>query len=125
MNRHVNARALRVAADADDVLWRLVRARRLGGFLFRRDVVIGRVRVDYLCPDRAVAVLIERGLRPSRDADERARDEWLMAAGFSVFRVPAVNVLADAAGVAEAMLAVLEGSMEAFVEAQNNERRMP
>ncbi len=121
MNKHVDtrvlqARALRRAAEpAEQALWQALRGRRLGGFKFRRQVPMGPHFADFLCHGRAVVVLVEDGVCPSRMG--RVRDEYLMGEGYSVFRVPAANVLMDLHGVCDALLAVLEERIEEFVAA--------
>jgi very-short-patch-repair endonuclease len=114
MNRMVLRQRFAQGMSANGVLWRALQTGKCGDFTFKCDVRIGRCAVDYLCTTRGVVIFLEEGPLPSRA--DRARDEELMRAGYSVFRVPAVNVLDDVEGVCEALKAVLEWRLDEFAD---------
>jgi very-short-patch-repair endonuclease len=78
------------AVNAEAMMWRTLRGRRLGGFKFRRQVPIGRYIVDFVCFEARLIVEIDG---PSHDADlqqkrDVARDQWLEQQGFRIMRLP-------------------------------------
>jgi very-short-patch-repair endonuclease len=83
---NTNARLLRrYATDAERQLWRLLRARRLEGFKFRRQHPIGLYIADFACMAARLVVEADGGQHSDRVADLR-RTEWLQAAGWRVIR---------------------------------------
>ncbi|MCW8964753.1 MAG: DUF559 domain-containing protein, partial [Gammaproteobacteria bacterium] len=56
------ARALRrQSSDAENVLWRYLRARRLMGYKFRRQVVIEPYIVDFVCLETRLIIEADGG----------------------------------------------------------------
>ena len=54
------ARKLRArATEAKEVLWSLLRNRRLDGLKFRRQVPLLGYTIDVLCPDRRLAIELD------------------------------------------------------------------
>jgi very-short-patch-repair endonuclease len=70
--------------SAEAVMWGELRARRLNGYKFRYQHVIGRFIVDFVCLEKRVVVEID-GATHDEQADER-RDAVLSAAGYVVYR---------------------------------------
>jgi very-short-patch-repair endonuclease len=65
-------------------LWGFLRAGRLAGMKFRRQVPIGRYTVDFLCLRHRLVIEADG---PFHDATEDARrDSWLHSQGFRVLR---------------------------------------
>lgn len=86
-------------------LWRYLRGSP-GGVRFRRQHAIGPYVADFYCP--AIKLVIEvdglshdLGDRPARDTQ---RDLYLHSLGLHVLRIPALDVLRDAATVAEGLV---------------------
>jgi very-short-patch-repair endonuclease len=84
------------------MLWALLR-RSPGGISFRRQHPDGPYTIDFYCAAAGLAIEIDgkshdMGDRPVRD--ERKID-WLGRSGFEVVRIEAVDVLRDAADVAD------------------------
>jgi very-short-patch-repair endonuclease len=100
-------------------LWSVLRARQLGGWKFTRQMPIGPYFADFVCRERCVIVEVDGSLHLERAAFDRARDEYMMAAGYSVYRVPAASVLKERHAVCASLLAVLENRIEDFVESPN------
>jgi very-short-patch-repair endonuclease len=98
-------------------LWLLLKARQLGGWKFTRHMPIGPYFADFVCGERGVVIEVDGGQHLER-AHDRVRDEYLLAAGYSVYRVPAQSVLENRDAVCQSILAVLEGRIEDFVEAR-------
>ena len=68
-------------------LWKLLRDRRLDGLKFRRQFVIGRYIVDFICLRHRLIVEADGPQHEDR-ADDAARDDWLRGEGFRVLRFP-------------------------------------
>jgi len=108
MDRTANARRLRSNQTlAEAKLWTIVRAGRLQGFKFKRQVPIDRYFVDFLCSDARLIIELDGKVHDHRELHDAERTEVLEACGFHVVRFPNARVLTDPGGVAEAILSVL------------------
>jgi very-short-patch-repair endonuclease len=109
MDRTANARRLRSTQTlAESELWAIVRAGRLQGFKFKRQVPIDRYFVDFLCSERRLIIELDGKVHEERELYDAERTEVLEACGFHVVRFPNEHVLTDPGGVAEAILWVLK-----------------
>ena len=83
---------------AEEILWQDLRAGRLDGLKFRRQVPVGPYIADFICFELRLIVELDGQVHhgpDARDHDER-RDEWFRAQGFRVLRFANDPVLADA-----------------------------
>lgn len=104
MDRTANARRLRSNQTmAEAHLWAIVRAGRLQGFKFKRQVPIDRYFVDFLCSDRRLIIELDGKAHEDRELYDAERTEVLEACGFHVVRFQNERVLADPGSVAEAI----------------------
>jgi very-short-patch-repair endonuclease len=102
------ARILRVeATDAERKLWALLRGRRLAGVKFRRQVPIDRYYADFACVEAKVIVELDGGQHHDQADYDAARTETLLACGWSVIRFWNTDVMENADGVADTILAEL------------------
>ena len=96
--------------DPEAVLWNAIRAKRLMGLKFRRQVPIGPFIVDFMCP--AVNLIIE--LDGSQHGENEAkrydadRTEWLQSKGYRVVRFWNDDVLTDLDGVCTHIVAAVQ-----------------
>src|SRR5262249_52762426 len=80
------ARALRSSAtDAERVMWRVLRDRRLDGVKFRRQVPIGSFVADFAAVDRRLVVELDGG-QHAENLSGIARDNFLVSRGWRVVR---------------------------------------
>jgi len=101
------ARSLRkTPTDAERLLWRRLRNKQLQGFRFRRQVAVGPYFADFVCLEAKVVVEVDGGQHNESGIDS-ARDRYLQGAGFKVMRVWNTDVLANVAGVCDAILEIL------------------
>jgi very-short-patch-repair endonuclease len=73
---------------AEDLFWQQVRAGRLHGYKFKRQVPISPYIVDFLCAEARVIVELD-GVphdRPEQRAHDEKRDAFLRSQGFRVLR---------------------------------------
>jgi very-short-patch-repair endonuclease len=114
----LRARDLRQTDNpAEQSMWSLMKARGLGGYKFVRQMPIGPYFADFVCRERGVVIEVDGSQHLERAAHDRVRDEYMLSAGYSVYRVPVNSVLKEREAVCESILAVLEGRIEDFVEA--------
>ncbi|MDH4270802.1 MAG: DUF559 domain-containing protein [Candidatus Aminicenantes bacterium] len=67
------ARTLRkVSSDAENKLWRHLRAQRLQGFKFRRQEPIGKYIVDFVCYEKKIIIELDGGQQSEHE--EKAKD---------------------------------------------------
>ncbi len=105
----IRARQLRQTANpAEQALWSALKSRQLGGFKFTRQLPIGPYFADFVCRSRGVVIEVDGSQHQDQLNYDRARDEYMLKAGYSVFRVPAGSVLNNRDGVCDSILAVLE-----------------
>lgn len=101
------ARALRLnQTDAEQRLWKLLRAKRLEGWKFRRQLPIGRYIVDFACPSARLIVEADGG-QHNASARDAVRDRWLASEGWRVIRFWNNDILTNEEGVLSAVLASL------------------
>ena len=78
----------RIPTRAEALLWAELRARRLNGAKFRRQVAVGPYVADFVCFEARLIVELDGPVHEGADrrvADTR-RDGWLRAQGFRVLR---------------------------------------
>lgn len=103
------ARALRVeGTDAEKVLWRLLRGRRLDGWKFRRQHPVPPYILDFACLELKIAVEADGGQHNGSLHDEQ-RAEFLAHLGWRVLRFWNNDILANPEGVAETIRVALAG----------------
>lgn len=70
--------------EAEKHLWRSLRGKSTGS-KFRRQAVIGRYVVDFVCFEKKLIIEVDGG-QHSQDQKDILRDEWLRSQGFEVMR---------------------------------------
>jgi very-short-patch-repair endonuclease len=103
-------RALRrESTDAEAVLWTELRAKRFGGFKFRRQHPCGPYILDFYCARRRLVVELDGGQHYEAQAqayDER-RTGYLRRHGIVVLRFPTNLVFMERAGLLDAIARAL------------------
>jgi very-short-patch-repair endonuclease len=76
--------------DAEEVLWELLRNRKLLGMKFRRQVRIDRYVADFYCHERRLIVELDGEIHslPTRQAHDASRDAHLRSLGLRLLRLP-------------------------------------
>jgi len=94
---------------AEALFWEQVRAGRLNGYKFKRQVPIAPYAADFACIAAKVIVELDGPPhdRPARAAKDAARDEWLRGQGFAVLRFSNDLVLTSCQLVLEAVAAAI------------------
>ena len=98
------ARELRKnSTKAERIVWSILRAHRLNGASFRRQVPVGPYIADFVCHTANLIVEIDGGQHFEQEglARDRRRDAFLKTKGFRVLRFSNPDVMTNRAGVAE------------------------
>ena len=83
--------------QAEKELWSILRSECMG-VKFRRQAVIGRYIVDFVCYERKLVIEVDGGQHYQNQKDVR-RDVWLKSEGFIVLRFWNNDVLGNLDGV--------------------------
>ena len=103
-----NARRMRSAmTDAELKLWNELRAHRLMGLGFRRQVPIGGFIVDFACPEHKLVVEVDGSQHAENEAYDKARSVYLEQQGWQVLRFWNDDVLNDIDNVCTHILRVI------------------
>jgi len=91
---------------AEHRLWQILRAKRLDGWKFRRQAMIGRLYPDFVC--HAAKLIVEAdGGQHSEEVDGN-RDAWLASQGFRILRFWNNDIFNNEEGVLTLILSALE-----------------
>jgi very-short-patch-repair endonuclease len=96
--------------QAEATLWNEVKAKKLGGYKFVRQMPIGSYFADFACRGQRLIVELD-GSQHAGSSYDRQRDEFMRGEGFSVLRFWNLDVLKNTRSVCETILAVLEGRL--------------
>ncbi len=110
MQQRKFAKALRQnMTDAEQLLWRHLRAHRLNGQKFRRQQPIGSYVVDFVHLGSKLIVEADGGQHNQSESDA-VRDEWLTSQGFKIMRFWNNDILSNTDAVLTAILDALAPS---------------
>jgi very-short-patch-repair endonuclease len=113
--RTAKARSLRkVENDAEAALWSELRARRLAGHKFVRQLPIGPYFADFACREALLVVEVDGSQHANSDYDAK-RNAFMNANGWSVVRFWNGDVLQEGEAVLETLIAILDGRMNETV----------
>jgi 5-methyltetrahydrofolate--homocysteine methyltransferase len=96
--------------QAEEFLWETVKTKKLEGYKFRRQHIIGNYITDLVCLDRRLVIEIDgliHQLPENKESDE-ARAAWLNFKGFKVIRFTNEEVLNKTDKVIETILSTLK-----------------
>jgi very-short-patch-repair endonuclease len=93
-------------------LWSNLRARRLNGYKFARQVPLGPYIVDFLCREHSLVIEVD-GAQHADNAYDGRRTGWLNAQGYAVPRFWNHEISRARPSVLETILAALSGHLEA------------
>lgn len=97
--------------DAEARLWDALRAHRLGGWKWKRQVPWGPYFLDFLCVEAGLVVEVDGGQHSDRIAYDERRTAYLERAGLRVLRFWNSNVLSNRDGVCQAILEACGGEL--------------
>jgi very-short-patch-repair endonuclease len=88
---------------AERLLWRYLKAHRLDGLGFRRQVPIGPYIADFVCHAARLVIELDGETHDftARQKYDLRRDAWLASRGYFVLRIPNEEVLGNLEGAWE------------------------
>ena len=89
----------RDSTEAEKVIWRALRNRRLDGHKFRRQHPIGKFVADFCCMEAMLIVEIDGGQHAIDEERDAARTAYLGSQGYHVVRFWNNEVLENLEGV--------------------------
>lgn len=92
--------------DAERRLWYRLRAHRLEGIKFKRQIPIGQYVADFACMDRKLLVEVDGGQHAQSTSDAE-RTKWLEDQGFRILRFWNNEVLNETDAVLGVILAAV------------------
>ena len=110
MNNIARAREMRRnPTESERALWRHLRAKRTGGFKFRRQAPIGEFIADFACLKRQLVIEVDGPGHSRRKGADSARDDWFRAQGFTVLRFTDEDILGNVDSVVAAIRTACDG----------------
>jgi very-short-patch-repair endonuclease len=91
----------RQSTDAERLLWYRLRAHRMAGYKFKRQVVIESYIVDFVCFEAWLVVEADGGQHLEQELDDARRTALLESRGFRVIRFWNHEILQDMQSVLE------------------------
>jgi very-short-patch-repair endonuclease len=91
----------RKQTDAERKPWWELRARRLDGFKFKRQVPVGRYIADFMCFECKLIVELDGSQHLEQVEYDEARTRWLETQGYRVVRYWNIDVLLNTERVME------------------------
>ena len=104
--------------DAEGLLWSELRARRLNGYKFVRQLSVGRYFADFACREARLVIEVDGSQHVGSDWDT-VRDDYMVAHGWSVVRFWNGSVLTERQSVLETIVAILDGRLQENVVAND------
>ena len=95
---------------AEAVLWNELKASKLGGHKFVRQMPIGPYFADFACRGAKLIVELDGSQHAGSEYDRR-RDEFMRAEGYSVLRFWSHDALKNMPSVCETILAAIDGRL--------------
>jgi very-short-patch-repair endonuclease len=94
------ARQLRVSmTDAEQLIWKLIRNRTLGGFKFRRQHPVQSFILDFYCHEAKLAIELDGGHHAEQKEKDANRDSTLLQLGIKTLRYWNHHVLQETESV--------------------------
>jgi very-short-patch-repair endonuclease len=87
--------------DAETLLWKILRHRRIGNAKFRRQHPMGRYILDFYCHEKKLGIELDGGQHAENMDYDQRRDAWLLMQGIHVLRFWNNQVLAETEAVVE------------------------
>jgi very-short-patch-repair endonuclease len=100
---------------AEHRLWQILRAKRLAGFKFKRQLVIDGYIADLVCPRCRLIIEADGGQHAESEYD-RKRDDYLRSQGFRILRIWNNDIFNNEEGVCDAILAALTAPLPARLQ---------
>lgn len=94
--------------DVENRMWYFLRNRRLNGYKFVRECVIGSYIADFVCREKKLIIEVDGGQHMEAAEYDKCRTEFLEKNGYRILRVWNNEVCNNIRGVLETILNLLE-----------------
>ncbi len=84
--------------EAEELLWQALRDNSLGGH-FRRQHIIGKFIVDFVCLERRLVVEVDGDIHDYQKVEDEERTVWLRESGYKVIRFRNDEIIEDIVSV--------------------------
>jgi len=95
------------ATDAERLLWKHLRRRRVDGFRFRRQRPFGPYVCDFICLEARLVIELDGSQHLEQEDRDARRDDFLRRYGYRVLRFWNGDVANDTEAVLETIFAAL------------------
>ena len=107
----IRARQLRKnQTDAENLLWHFLRNRFLNGYKFKRQQVMGKYIIDFVCEKKKIIIELDGGQHFDAQSYDETRTRYLEGLGYKVLRFWNDDVFKETDGVLEVILSSLESN---------------
>jgi very-short-patch-repair endonuclease len=89
--------------DAEALMWKLLRGRRLAGAKFRRQHPIGRYILDFYCHELKLCIELDGSQHAEQQEYDLARNAWLEEQGITSLRFWNNQILEETESVMESI----------------------
>jgi 5-methyltetrahydrofolate--homocysteine methyltransferase len=96
------------STKAEQMIWAVVRNRRLAGLKFRRQHSVGKYIADFACLAPRLIIELDGEYHRETEEADASRQQFLEAEGFQVLRFANSHVLENVEGVAVAILRAID-----------------
>lgn len=94
-------------SEPERALWRILRAHRLMGIKFTRQVECGPYYIDFAARQARLAIELDGETHAGREQEDAARARFLESQGWRVIRFTNYEIGGNPQGVAQAILTAL------------------
>jgi 5-methyltetrahydrofolate--homocysteine methyltransferase len=96
--------------DAENALWQMLRGKKLEGYKFRKQHIIGSYIADFICLKAKLIIEVDGLIHqlPENKISDAERTNWLESKGFTVIRFTNEEVIEDTENVLAKILIKLE-----------------
>ena len=93
---------------AEEELWQELRAKRCGGYKFRRQYIIDDYVVDFVCVSKKLVVEVDGPTHEGREEYDAERTRLILRRGYRVIRFSNAEVLDETDAVVEGIFQELQ-----------------
>lgn len=112
--------------EAENILWQLLRGKKLEGYKFRRQHIIGPFIVDFLCLKKKLIIEVDGLIHqlPENITSDEKRTEWLKNKGFEVLRFTNEEIYGNSENTLKTILSKIKELPENISE-HNDSSKIP
>lgn len=87
----------RKATPAETVVWKILRDRRFSGYKFRRQYSVGKLVLDFYCPEAKLAIELDGSSHLNKDSKryDKIREEFVETCSISFLRLNNSEIYED------------------------------